>query len=106
MVNVIIGSARISENGRITGGRVGDQKQKAVPDYSGEVSEQKFYVHKKGWVVLRARNADVAKNIGDFIHCKDIIDEAVVSDEDAGKTSFNVDFTIILGRDFDGRYVK
>lgn len=63
MVNVIIGSARISENGRITGGKVGDQKQKAVPDYSGEVSEQEFYVHRKGWIVLRARNADVAKKL-------------------------------------------
>lgn len=53
MVNVIIGSARMGENGRITGGKVGDQKQKAVPDYSGEVSMQNFYHHRKGWYILR-----------------------------------------------------
>lgn len=62
--------------------------------------------YEKTVIINHIGNADVAKNIGDFIHCKDIIDEAVVSDEEAGKTSFNVDFTIILGRDFDGRYVK
>ena len=62
-MDIIIGSARMGENGRTTGGKAGDQKQVSSPDYKGEVSEQEFYVHKKGWIVLRARNADVAKKL-------------------------------------------
>lgn len=62
--------------------------------------------YEKTVIINHIGNAEVAKNIGDFIHCKDIIDEEIVSEKDAENASFNVDFTIILGRDFDGRYVK
>ena len=37
---VYFGSARIDERGRAAGGAAGDQKQKAKPDYSGEVSQE------------------------------------------------------------------
>ena len=67
-MRVIFGSARMGENGRTTGGKVGDQKQVSTPDYKGEVSEQDFYVHKKGWIVLRARNADVAHKLAMAMH--------------------------------------
>lgn len=50
-----IGSARINSKGGISGDRAGDQKQKSVPDYSGEVSIEKFYVHEDGWVVMRPK---------------------------------------------------
>lgn len=59
----IIGSARIDERGKATGGKAGDQKQKANPDTKGEVSMQNFYVSSKGWYILRAKNADTASNI-------------------------------------------
>lgn len=59
-MSVIIGSARIDENGKASGGAVGDQKQSNTPDYSGEVSMQKFYVSNKGWNIFRAKNADHA----------------------------------------------
>ena len=59
-MGVIIGSARIDEKGNITGGAAGDQKQTSTPDYTGEVSMQNFYVHSKGWNVLRAKSSDVA----------------------------------------------
>lgn len=49
----VIGSARVDEAGKYSGGKRGDQKQTAAPDYKGEVSRQQFYVHKKGWIVLR-----------------------------------------------------
>lgn len=49
----VIGSARVDEAGKYSGGKRGDQKQTATPDYKGEVSRQQFYVHKKGWTVLR-----------------------------------------------------
>lgn len=59
----IIGSARIDERGKATGGKPGDQKQKANPDYKGEVSMQNFYVSSKGWYILRAKNPDIASKI-------------------------------------------
>ena len=35
----IIGSARIDERGKATGGKAGDQKQKSTPDYKGDRKE-------------------------------------------------------------------
>lgn len=64
-MGVMIGSARIDERGKISGGAVGDQKQTAVPDYKGEVSQQAFYIHSKGWVVLRPRNTKQAQKIAE-----------------------------------------
>lgn len=57
---VMIGSARMGENNSIVGGMPGDQKQKATPDTKGEVSMQPFYIHKKGWHVLRPKDMPVA----------------------------------------------
>ena len=62
--------------------------------------------YEKTVIINRIGNAEIAKNIGDFIHCTNIVDEDVVSAQDASDDNFNVDFTIILGKDFDGRYVK
>jgi len=59
----IIGSARIDERGKASGGKAGDQKQKTTPDYKGEVSMQNFYVSSKGWYILRAKNPDIAAKI-------------------------------------------
>lgn len=63
-MNIVIGSARIDENGKIQGGAKGDQTGK-------EVATQAFYVHSKGWFVLRPKSADIAKNIakGMLIAC-------------------------------------
>ena len=46
---VRIGSARIDENGKISGGMPGDQTGK-------EVSIQPWYPHSKGWIVLREKD--------------------------------------------------
>ena len=62
-MSVYIGSARIDERGKLSGGKGGDQKQTSTPDYNGEVSQQLFYVHKKGWIVLRAKNSTIASKI-------------------------------------------
>jgi hypothetical protein len=59
----IIGSARIDERGKASGGKAGDQKQKSIPDYKGEVAMQNFYVSSKGWYILRAKNPDIASKI-------------------------------------------
>ena len=62
MAKIIIGSARSDENKRLTGGKAGDQKQHSAEDYSGEVSMQNFYLHKKGWYILRFLDATFAEN--------------------------------------------
>lgn len=62
-MKIIIGSARIDENGKAVGGAAGDQKQKDTPDYTGEVSLQEFYVSSKGWYVLRIKDARMAEDL-------------------------------------------
>ena len=53
---LIIGSARHDENGTYSGGRNGDQD-------GTEVSTQTYYVHKKGWQLVRAKDAAIADKI-------------------------------------------
>lgn len=53
---VYFGSARIDENGHASGGAAGDQTGK-------EVSTQKYYMHEKGWNVLRAKEPQVREAI-------------------------------------------
>lgn len=53
---VMIGSARIDENGNATWGKAGDQTGK-------EVSTQEWYLHSKGWYVIRAKSDKVAEDI-------------------------------------------
>ena len=55
-MGVIIGSARIDEFGNTSGGQAGDQTGK-------EVSTQNFYIHKRGWFVLRPKSK--AEELGD-----------------------------------------
>lgn len=62
-MSIIIGSARIDERGKASGGAAGDQKQTAKPDYNGEVSMQVFYIHTKGWYILRPIKDDHAEAI-------------------------------------------
>ncbi len=53
---VIIGSARIDERGKISGGQAGNQTGK-------ELSTQDWYLHSKGWRVFRAKSFEKAVNI-------------------------------------------
>lgn len=53
---VIIGSARIDERGKISGGQAGNQTGK-------ELSTQDWYLHSKGWRVFRAKSAEKAAKI-------------------------------------------
>ncbi len=56
MAKVKVGSARIDERGKATGGAAGDQTGK-------EVSTQDWYLHSKGWVCIRAKEPVVAAAI-------------------------------------------
>ena len=58
MATVKVGSARIDERGKISGGKAGDQTK-------NEVSTQNYYVHSKGWRVFRAKDRVHALRIGE-----------------------------------------
>ena len=68
MGKIIIGSARSDERGKLSGGKTGDQKQKNAEDYSGEVSLQNFYHHKKGWYILRWMDPVYAEECAKAMH--------------------------------------
>ncbi|MCM1322028.1 MAG: LCP family protein [Prevotella sp.] len=52
-------------------------------------------------------NAEQAKNLGDFIHCTNIAASSeIISMDDDLRNDVLIDFTVILGKDFDGRYVR
>ena len=53
---VLIGSARIDERGKASGGQAGDQTGK-------EVSTQDWYRHSKRWIVLRPKDGSKAQKI-------------------------------------------
>lgn len=51
-----VGSARVDENGKYSGGKAGDQTTR-------EVSEQSYYTHTKGWNVIRANTKALAQSL-------------------------------------------
>lgn len=53
---VIIGSARQDEHGKAYGGQAGNQSGK-------EISTQNWYLHSKGWRVLRAKDTGVCQRL-------------------------------------------
>lgn len=57
-------------------------------------------------IINHIGNAEVAKSLGDFIRCTNIVDDTATDESLYSDENSNVDFTIILGKDFDGRYVK
>lgn len=57
-MSLMVGSARIDENGKISGGKPGDQT-------GNEVSTQPYYVHSKGWICIRPKSVAVANAIAE-----------------------------------------
>lgn len=53
---VLVGSARADENGGYSGGKAGSQTAK-------EISTQNWYLHSKGWVLIRPKDSKVAEKI-------------------------------------------
>lgn len=56
MATVYVGGASIDENGHAHGGQAGNQTGR-------ELRKQKWYKHKKGWRVFRAKSAEAAAKI-------------------------------------------
>ena len=51
-------------------------------------------------------NMEVSKIIGEFIRCTNIREATPEEEAESSSLDAGVDFTIILGKDFDGRYVQ
>ena len=62
--------------------------------------------YEKTVIIDHIGNKEVAGVVGEFIHCNNIVEEAVASGVGDDNVLADVDFTIILGKDFDGRYVR
>lgn len=55
-MGLVVGSARIDENGKISSGALGDNNGR-------EVSTQPYYLHSKGWYVLRPKTIALANGL-------------------------------------------
>lgn len=62
--------------------------------------------YEKTEIINHIGNSEAAKTLGNFIHCTNIIDEEVMSENADSTSAAQADFTIILGKDFNGRFVK
>ncbi len=62
--------------------------------------------YEKTVIIDHIGNKEIASMVGDFIHCTNIQEEEVDLTRAESDTVADVDFTIILGKDFDGRYVR
>ncbi len=62
--------------------------------------------YEKTVIINHIGNDEVAKALGDLIMCENIVTEDVLPDSAGMDIGTRVDFTIILGKDFDGRYVR
>lgn len=60
----------------------------------------------KTYVIDHIGNNEAAKGIGSFIRCENIVTDEVDLDDSNLEAASLVDFTIVLGSDFDGRYVR
>ena len=56
-------------------------------------------------IINHIGNKEAVEALGNFITCYNIVEESVSTAEDL-EAAAEVDFTLILGKDFDGRYVR
>ncbi|MBD5457995.1 MAG: lysozyme [Lachnospiraceae bacterium] len=56
LMAIKVGSARIDENGKLSNGKAGDQTGK-------EVSTQDYYLHSKGWYLMRPKSVEDADKL-------------------------------------------
>jgi len=61
--------------------------------------------YEETFIIDHYGNEEVAKMVGEFIHCTNIKTPNAIEEEEDYSTDASVDFTIILGKDFNGRYV-
>lgn len=62
--------------------------------------------YEKTVIIDHIGNKEIAEIVGEFIRCTNIIEEELGNPDQEKDVVSDVDFTIILGKDFDGRYVR
>ena len=62
--------------------------------------------YEKTEIINHIGNSEAAKTLGNFIQCTNIIDEEVMPENADSTSAAQADVTIILGKDFNGRFVK
>lgn len=62
--------------------------------------------YEKTFIINHIADEEAGKSLADFIHCKEIVVDDVIGQEAGFDVNSNVDFTLVLGKDFDGRYVR
>lgn len=85
---LMVGSARIDENGNVNGGRPGDQTKK-------EVSTQKYYMSSKGWYCLRAKDVEIATKLANAMY-------SACSNDMIGYNQYDRNSVIIAQKNFGG----
>ena len=91
-MGVRVGSARSNENGGVNGGKAGDQTGR-------EVSTQPWYLHSKGWIVIRAKSPAVREAIAKNM-------EAACQNDNIGYCQGNGGSEAIYLRSFQGEYSR
>ncbi|OJF76515.1 MAG: hypothetical protein BKP49_06700 [Treponema sp. CETP13] len=62
--------------------------------------------YEETFIIDHIGDTKVAKSLGDFIQCDKIITEEVNQNDEELEEDKMVDFTLVIGKDFDGRYVR
>ena len=62
--------------------------------------------YEKTVIIDHIGNKEIAAIVGEFIRCTNIEEEELKDSDQEKDIVSDVDFTIILGKDFDGRYVR
>lgn len=86
--------------------KTAERYKNASYDVHGYANTPDNKLYEKTTIIDHIGDPDVAKIVGDYIKCSNIVEEEIVTDEDRSESEANVDFTIILGDDFDGRFVR
>ncbi len=60
--------------------------------------------YEETFIINHIGNDEIAQALGEFIHCVNIITPEI--DEKVSDSERLIDYTIVLGSDFDGRYVR
>ena len=60
--------------------------------------------YEETFIINHIGNDEIAQALGEFIHCTNIITPEI--DEAVSDSERLIDYTIVLGTDFDGRYVR
>ncbi len=84
-------------------GRTAELFRNASYDVLSPVNASGYY--DKTVIIDHIGNEEIARMVGEFIHCTNIQEEEINLEEEVENIAANVDFTVILGKDFNGRYV-